>query len=312
MDIEGQAPEGARRRGIVARIGIALLNLVLPGLGLQRLSQPRLWLFYMLLQIAADAVLLAVFALVRDISFPGFFAAVGVYLLVMLAAIVGSIWQSWRHSAIVAPASRWWSRWYGLLLVWACMAGLASLTNGAIHSFYKTYYIPAESMMPALRVNDRLLADMRPGALKRGDVVIVSAGRTDYVKRIAALPGDRIAMRGGVPFINGVAVPQTEVGRVAMREDGSVTEGKIFLERLPGEARNHLVTDLGYSDGDNVAEIRMGPNDYYLLGDNRDRSADSRYPPSEMGLGVVDRARIKGRVLFRYWRPGTGFGAATL
>jgi len=311
MGIDEQRPDGAVRRGVAARIGIALLNLVSPGLGLQRLSQP-LWLFYAVWLIALDAGLLAIFALVRDISFRGIGLVVSAYLVAVLAAFLASMWQSWRRSALVAPSQPWWSRWYGLLLSWACMAALANLAVVGFHSFYKSYYIPAGSMMPTLRVNDRLLADMRPGALKRGDVVIVDAGRSDYVKRIAALPGDRIAMKGGIVFINGAAIPQIQVGHETLRGFGPAIEGRTFTERLPGEAYNHLVIDTGYSDGDDVAPILMGPNQYYLLGDNRDLSADSRYPASMMGLGVVDRARIKGRVLFRYWRPGVGLVAADL
>lgn len=311
MGIDEERPGGAVRRGVAARIGIVLLNLVSPGLGLQRLAQP-LWLFYAGWLLALDAGLLAIFALVRDISFRGMGLVVSAYLVAALAALLASIWQSWRLSAVVAPNPPWWSRWYGLLLSWAVVAGLASLASVALHSFYKTYYIPSQAMMPALRVDDRLLADMRPGELKRGDVVIVGTGRSDYVKRIAALPGDRIAMKGGIVFINDVAIPQIQVGHETVRDFGPIVEAKTLTEHLPGEAHSHLVIDAGYSDGDDVAPILMGPNQYYLLGDNRDRSADSRYPASNLGLGVVDRARIKGRVLFRYWRTGVGLAGASL
>jgi len=311
MGIDEERPDGAVRRGVAARIGIALLNLLSPGLGLQRLSQP-LWLFYAAWLLALDAGLLAIFALVRDMSFRGMGLVMSAYLVAVLAAFIASIWQSWRHSAVVAPSPPWWSRWYGLLLSWAVVAALANLASVALHSFYKTYYIPSQAMIPALRVGDRLLADMRPGELKRGDVVIVGTERNDYVKRVAALPGDRIAMRGGIIFINEVAVPQTPAGHEMVNDVGPPVEGVISIERLPGEAHSHLVIDTGYSDGDNVAPVLMGPNQYYLLGDNRDHSADSRYPASMMGLGVVDRARIKGRVLFRYWRKGVGLVGANL
>ena len=170
MGIDEQRPDGAVRRGVAARIGIALLNLVSPGLGLQRLSQP-LWLFYAVWLIALDAGLLAIFALVRDISFRGIGLVVSAYLVAVLAAFLASMWQSWRRSALVAPSQPWWSRWYGLLLSWACMAALANLAVVGFHSFYKSYYIPAGSMMPTLRVNDRYpdaipLSTMPPQVLK--------------------------------------------------------------------------------------------------------------------------------------------------
>jgi signal peptidase I len=235
-------------------------------------------------------------------------ARIGICLIVMLTAYLGSIWHSWRFSAVRDPAPRWWSRWYGLVLVWAVGTLLTWPLTDRLSTLYRLFYVPSEAMAPTLGINDRFLADMHMvDAPRRGDVVIVHTGTVDYVKRIAALPGDRIAMRDGVVVLNGRPVTQTLTERVKARDvDNVEVERRTLTERFPGEEHAHQIIDMGPSDGDDRAEIRLGAGQYFLLGDNRDRSADSRFGVLMSGLGVVDRARITGHVLFVYWRRGAG------
>lgn len=302
------------RRGIPARIGICLLNLLSPGLGLMRLSRPRWWLGYSLLVALVGVTAMLSFSLIRDMSFHTYILLLGTCLVVMLAAYLGSIWHSWRFSAVRDPAPRWWSRWYGLVLLWAAGTLLTWPLPDLLRTFYRPFHVPSEAMSPTLGINDRLLADMRiVDALKRGDVVIVDTGKAHYVERIAALPGDRIAMRDGAVVLNGQPVAQTLTGRIKVRDaDNMEVERRTLSERFPGEEHAHQIIDLGPSDGDDRAEIRLGAGQYFLLGDNRDRSADSRFETAMFGLGVVDRPRITGRVLFVYWRPGKGLGEIRL
>lgn len=75
--------------------------------------------------------------------------------------------------------------------------------------FYKIFYTPAESMAPTLLKNDRIAVSMRGvSAADRGDVIVFrTRGGSDYVKRVAALPGDRIAVVHGVVILNGHPIP---------------------------------------------------------------------------------------------------------
>lgn len=82
---------------------------------------------------------------------------------------------------------------------------------------------------------------------------------------------------------------------------------QILSEQLPGEIRPHRITDLGVSPADDWQEAKLGPDEYFFLGDNRDKSADSRFTSEVMGLGIVSKERIIGRPLFRYWRAGIGY-----
>ena len=61
-----------------------------------------------------------------------------------------------------------------------------------------------------------------------------------------------------------------------------------------------------------MPELTLGDDEYFLLGDNRDNSLDSRFDPVMGGPGIVKRDRITGRVLFRYWRKGVGLAKGRL
>jgi signal peptidase I len=179
----------------------------------------------------------------------------------------------------------------------------------AIKSHYKGFYVPAESMLPTLEVEDKFLGKMSKfGEIRRGDIMIVRAEATDYVKRAVGLPGDTVALKNGTVIINGTEVAQrlleTKPGPDSLPDSG---EMQILAEQFPGEAQPHRIIDQGYTESDDRLEVKLGPREYFFLGDNRDRSADSRYEPNVMGLGIVSRERIVGRALFRYWRTGTGY-----
>ena len=310
-DVEPQEADDASRRSMIARIGIVLLNILSPGLGLLRLSRPRAWFGYLLLGALSSSLVLATFMLVRNISYGGWVILVGGTLILLFGTMIAAMVHSWRCSAWIDPAP-WYARWYSVVLVWVLLSAIAWPLPDIAWSWYQSWYVPSESMAPSAQQGDRLLADMHiTGDLKRGDVVIVRTDRENvsYIKRIAAIPGDTIAMRDGVPVINGQPVAQIFV-KSEMVDDHlePPAPGRLLNEQLPGETGAHRVMDMGFSDYDETPEVRLGKGQYFLLGDNRDRSADSRAPVTQYGLGVVDRAQISGRVLFIYWRRGKGLG----
>jgi signal peptidase I len=223
-------------------------------------------------------------------------------------------------------------------IVWLVLAVLG------FHSFVaKPFYIPSESMLPGLRVGDRLvvtkypygysfvtptfhLLPFIPGRLfgrlpERGDVVIVTppGSETDYIKRVVGMPGDRIAVREGVVYLNGVAVPRRYMGLRDLPVDantrcdeehypGRLTENDqgravcrvpIYRETLPG-GRAYDTVDLRQNTvGDDYPEVRIPANHVFLMGDNRDNSADSRFSTLQNGLGgPVPWENIGGRAEF--------------
>ena len=183
---------------------------------------------------------------------------------------------------------------------------------------------------------------------ERGDVVIVTPPGTnnDYIKRVIGLPGDRLQVRGGVVILNGVPVKRGPLHYVDLADYGGVmtaegetcdpmqyssdvrlpgADGKahcrlpIVTETLPG-GRSFDTVELGASPGDNYPPVTIPPNHVFLMGDNRDRSADSRYPlgGADRGLGgPVPWENLGGRAEFLTFsldgsttlNPLTWFGA---
>ncbi len=291
-------------RSLPARIGIVALNLLMPGLGLLRVQRGRAAILFLLAPWIVLAVLVAAGLTLPTLNFPAW-AAMMVFALVALAVTyVGAMWQSWRSSAQHLPAGPWWSRWYGMagiaLILWAASWPLPD----GLTLPYKTYYLPAEAMMPTLLRNDRLVAAMgRTQGLRRGDIILLRVGEATYIKRVAALPGDRIAMENGVVVLNGRPVAQRFVQVDRVRPDMYGSAARRLSEQFPGEAAPHQIYDRGVSPGDEMAERRVAPGHVFVLGDNRDQSADSRYPREQHGVEQLPVDDIEGRALFYLWGP---------
>ena len=166
------------------------------------------------------------------------------------------------------------------------------------------------------------------GMPDRGDIVIVTPpGRTDdYIKRVIGLPGDRIEMVAGQLFINGRAVRRQQQKPLAIPIDENVPCGRstdpqrqdhvmmslihraadgreycvvpVVRETLPNGVSYDTI-ELGRSLGDDFSPIAVPAGHLFLMGDNRDRSADSRFPLFEDGLGgPVPWENIGGRAEF--------------
>jgi signal peptidase I len=304
--------EGVRvtRRRFVTRIGICLLNIAHPGLGLIRLQRYKAGFCFIVLTFAIFLSIIVVYWGVPQISYNTFIALFVFVFVGVLTAFGGSLILSWRWSAEFASRKGWLWRWYGILGLWLLLSALFSPFLDIAEGSYRNFYLPASSMAPALEQNDRLISKMRDiGPIARGDVMIVRTGKVEYVKRVAGLPGDTFAMRDGVVVLNGTPVPKHRLGE-AERDFGISGLQKVVREReqFPGEAKAHEVFDLGATPQDNMSPVKLGIGQYFLLGDNRDNSLDSRFEEAMGGMGIVDQRRIEGRVLFRYWRSSVGLG----
>ncbi|MEA3003787.1 MAG: signal peptidase [Sphingomonadales bacterium] len=175
---------------------------------------------------------------------------------------------------------------------------------------------------------------------RRGDVVVFRypGSDEDYVKRLIGLPGDRVQMRRGQLILNGHAVPKVRIADFLMERTpnspcrfvGSYRPAPVaerghvycryprYRETLPG-GRSYEVLDQIEGIGDETPVYTIPAAHYFMMGDNRDDSADSRFPLAEQGVGMLPRDNLIGRPLILFFstdgsaswlKPWTWFTAA--
>jgi signal peptidase I len=201
---------------------------------------------------------------------------------------------------------------------------VAVLIALAIRAFViEPYRIPSGSMLPTLLVGDHLFVnkfiygiklpftDVRlPGIRepKRGDVVVFTVAqrgpqtfpadlrpelpREEFVKRIIGLPGDRISFRGGRVFVNGEPVEPKPLGETFEDDTGTPLD---VSEVALGEKHFRILDDPRITIPSPPDTITVEAGRYFLLGDNRDHSKDSRV------WGTVRLAEVKGPAFVLYW-----------
>jgi signal peptidase I len=142
--------------------------------------------------------------------------------------------------------------------------------------------------------NGRFLVMSEP---QRGDIAVFRNEITneDYIKRVIGLPGDRIQMREGRLYINGEIVPRQEVGRATDRDsDGDAVPVVVYEETLPNGVTHTIQEIADNGPLDNTAEYHVPAGHYFMMGDNRDRSQDSRvlsmvgYVPFDNFIGKAE------------------------
>ncbi len=143
----------------------------------------------------------------------------------------------------------------------------------------QTFFIPSGSMIPTLQIGDRILVNKlayRLHGVGRGDIIVFRApprvaaacetNDTDLVKRVIGLPGETISDRGGTVYINSKVLPEPW---------------------LPKNDPNTYTPSFG--------PVKIGPNSYFVMGDNRTNSCDSR------DWGTVSRSLVIGKAEMRIW-----------
>ncbi len=192
--------------------------------------------------------------------------------------------------------------------------------------FFQPFSIPSGSMRPTLLEGDYLFVtkwaygysryslpfgpNLFSGRIwgsdpERGDVVVFKFPPNpslDYIKRVVGLPGDHIQMKQGQLFINGVGVPREKVGQI---DDRDITEVNgpvdVYKETLPNGVSYNTLDLSPNTIGDDTREFVVPEGHYFMMGDNRDNSSDSRF-----SVGYVPAENLVGRANMIFFSIGGG------
>ena len=223
------------------------------------------------------------------------------------------------------------------------------------------FFIPSGSMVPTLYIGDYLVVSKWPYGYSRysfpfsfpplkgqvlghvphrGDVVVFHhpVEDADLIKRVIALPGDTVELRGGQLILNGRLVPRQPLvaARVPVSENSPcrvvppaepkviVVSGEAdcvyqaFLETLPGGPSYTVLNQVDGGAADDFPATRVPAGHVFLMGDNRDDSMDSRFATADGGVGMLPVENLVGRASFTFWstdgtasyvKPWTWFSA---
>ena len=169
-----------------------------------------------------------------------------------------------------------------LSIIWSWIWSfiVAFIIVGGVYFFLgRPFTVSGASMYPTLHNGDRMVLS-KVGDIHRFDVVILKAPdeNVEYIKRVIGIPGDTVEMKSGVLYINGKKVEQPFINTEALAKQ-TVFMDDFTLESLTGESK--------------VPEGK-----YFVLGDNRGVSKDSRM------IGFIDRSAIEGKAVFTIWPFG--------
>ncbi|NML07167.1 signal peptidase I [Sphingomonas sp. G-3-2-10] len=228
-----------------------------------------------------------------------------------------------------------------------------------VRSFiFSPFSIPSESMLPRLLIGDYLFitkwnygyskhslpfsVPLIPGRVfegtpERGDVVVFKAppaNNTDWIKRVIGLPGDTVQMKDGVVILNGKAIPKERIANFVLplspnfpaakcgafidEKDPSLCSIPRYRETLPN-GKTYEVLDQGPNVNDNTDVFTVPAGNVFLMGDNRDDSADSRVAHIDGGISYVPLENVQGKAVVSFWStdgsanwflPWTWFSAA--
>jgi signal peptidase I len=233
------------------------------------------------------------------------FCAVGLlFVIFRITVAVDAVRRTRRRSR--ERSGPWYrSTWLAaiaMIAVWLCLAlNIVPGNTPAWHS----YWIASASNLPTLSVCDYVMADLYGAgtAPMRGEIAVFRQSRdpnVDYIKRIVGLPGDRVQLRRGVLYLNGQPVPRAEAGTWKAMAGASappIAAFKRYQETLPN-GRTYYVLSSEDGPAESTPEFVVPADSFFVLGDNRDNSLDSRMQDI---FGYVKKSSVTGTAHTIYW-----------
>ena len=319
MSVEAREPKLPAALRMRTRIWATLISLFVPGLGQAFLGHYRRGIVFTI------AIAIAVLILKSSVFlWPAWRqAALPTILLAFTAGVAIVIWaaiDSWRLGRRAAMPRLARPKRYLVYLAFV-FAWFGANAIGLIAPSWRAFSATSASMLPTLQPGDYLLVlagFFDTHEPQRGDLVVFKLpcqypqldraaaivfaahcdNTTDFIKRVIGLPGDKIQMKGGILNINRQPAKRERLQPYPYAEDGRSSTYMQYVETLSGGYRGNILEIDDKQPLDDTDEFTVPPNTYFMIGDNRDDSADSRDPAS--GVGFVPRDRLVGKAALIY------------
>ncbi len=250
-----------------------LLSLVQPGLGQIYIGHAVKGVTFLLLQLAAIPLQAAV---VKSGTTPFTIFAILTGIIAFYMLVISDAVISARRMERFERA--WYNRWYVYLGVFLLCFGLKiNISSYIRNNIVQAFTLPSAAMEPTLLPGDFILVDRTAAGRKprRGDIIVFQYPedpKKDFIKRVAATGGDTVEIRDKLLILNGKPV----------RENYIIHTDRVVVRR-------------DVNPRDNFGPVTVPRGAFFVLGDNRDQSFDSRF------WGFVDKAEVKGTVRSIYW-----------
>lgn len=243
-------------------------------------------------------------------------------ILVIITAVTGVItyidriiWRPKRMQSVVAVNEP-------IIIEYARSLFPVFLVVLVLRSFIiEPFRIPSGSMYPTLQIGDFIAVNKFAYGVKlpviqtkvipislpeRGDVVVFKYPNdpdVDYIKRIAGLPGDEITYVGRTLFVNGKSVKTEYIGKYVGKDSGSVMNGASVVQETFDNGNTHQVLLDNNKASIDMQTVVVPEGHYFMVGDNRDHSNDSRF------WGFVPEKNLKGKAfgIWMNWDNGLDF-----
>jgi signal peptidase I len=279
--------EGGAKSGWLRALWAGLLSLLVPGLGQVYAGAWRLGIVLFLVALAFDASLIGATRLV--LPTPVALAAAAAAVVLFRLAIAIDAGRRVRAGSIVAGKAWYRSAWVAALPMIAVGLGWRFTVTDHYRPGWRSFYVPSSSNLPTLLTMDYIMVDTHhAGSMPDyGDVVVFRNPHdpnVDYIKRVVGLPGDRVQLRDTILYLNGKAVPRQSL------------QGNQYRETL-SNGRSYAILEVPLGAGQNTQEFTVPAGSFFVLGDNRGNSVDSRFE----ALGYIPAGNVIGTARTIYW-----------
>ncbi len=266
----------------------SLLSLIFPGLGQIYNGQPKKGAIFFTL-ILLLPILFGSSGMTA--TFTGFVLVNGILIALRVFIIIDAILNARKQKQYVLKQ---YNKWYFLLLIAIAMLTIQMTIDVKSFLNIQAFNISSNANYPTLQLGDHIMVDTKAyknTAPTYGDIVtFTAADQQTYVFRVVGLPNDEIEIINNTVILNGKPNKERFIEETLLDEIPMLT----FESQLPN-GRKHLIYKSKEANGNTLTSIEKGivpTNSYFLLGDNRDFSMDSRY------IGPINKNKITGQFVY--------------